>query len=649
MASALSSLGLGSKGALNYDIIDQLKKVDEETQIKPIDNKIEKNTTKYNDLSTLTTLTASLKSMTSSLSSENSYLQRSTTVNGDSVSVNAAAGTTIQDFTLDVTTLAQNDIYESKSFTELSSTFTDGADTIKFSIDGETYDIDVNASTTISELKDEIFDKTDGKISASILNVGGDEPYKLIIKSTATGADNAISISSSNGAALNLEIANYTYTADTPSGSYAAGGNGDDTLRFSIDGTDYDITVEDGDSITDIANKITLNHDNVLKATVVDGKLQLESLDGEIGISSTYGSDTLFGLNNISTTQDSHIQTAKDASFKFNGVEITRDSNSFDDLVTGISVTLKETGTSSVSITQDTTQIKDDVESFVSKYNELLNNLNEVLKYDSDSKDAGTFQGVNQITTLKTDINRQLLSVDEDGNSLSQYGVELNSNGVLEFDEDKFNSKMRSDPSGLENFFRGYTTIDSTQISGNVINTGAIDITSGDFAINDTNIVVSLNGTPSENAEALKIAINNANITGVEAELNSDGTGINIISGAGFDINISGDKNVLNSIGLRESSVYGSSEKTDGYFAKFNSLLADYTIGDEAILNLYSAQLQDRESSLVEERKKTVSRLDTQYQLMATKFAAYDAIIGQLNAQFNSLSMMIESETNSKS
>jgi len=668
MASSLSSLGLGSQGALSFDVIDQLRAVDDSTQVKPLDSKIEINSVKKSDLSLLTTFAASLKASTSSLTSQNTYLSRTTSVTGTAVTASAVAGTTIQDFSVDVQSLAQNDIYQSRSFTNATDTFTSSSDTIQITVDGETYDIEVDASTSITNLKDKIFDKTDGKVSVSILNVGGDDPYKLIVKSTQTGANNTISMTSTNDSLLNLGLANNKYTADTPVGTHT----GTDTLTFTIAGTGYDIAVADGDSITEIQNKINLHSTlgPLVTASIEDGKLVFESLDDSITVSAASGSDVTFGLNNTTTTQPNHLQAGADASFTFAGVNITRSTNTVSDLVVGISLTLAEVGVSNVSITQDTSGISTNIESFVTKYNELMSNLNESTKYDSDSKASGTFQGVSQVVSLKSDINRQLLFSDNvprteeeieklltagAANGITRddigqtrmrtfayYGVELNSSGMLEFNQEVFDAKLLENPSDMENFFIGSTITDSTSISGTQISTGAIDILSGDLIINDKNIAVSLNGTASENAIALKTAINNASIDGVEAVINDDGESISIKSNAGYDITISGDAAKLTSIGLKGVSTFGNSTTTDGYFTKFNSILADYVTGSDSIFSLYDSQLQTKSDALDKEKLTTVERLDIKYALMARRFAAYDGIIGQLNSQFASLSLQIE-------
>ena len=460
MASSISSLGLGSDGVLSYDVIDQLRAVDEKAQITPIDNKITENATKQKDLSALTTLTATLKSATSTLSDEMSYLKRSTTVSNSAVSISASSGSAIQDFTLHVNQLAQRDIYQTKGFASESTALGLSAGKLSISVGTTLYDIDVTATTTLSELKEKINNVAGDKVTASILNVGGTEPYKLVIKSDETGSD--------------------------------------DTIIFG--------------------------------ETASSGILTALKLDDSAN----------------------HILTAQNAKFTYNNVLIERGSNTIDDLVVGLSITLNEEQEASenttVAIKQNTDDIKSSLESLVSAYNDLISNLNESTKYDSDTETSGTFQGVSQITSLGADIRRQLLSVNASGKSLSDYGITLNESGLLEFDSSVFEEKMTSNGTDVETFFRGIT--DS---NGNLEN---------------------------------------------------------------------------------------------GFFTNFNDLLAGYISGDESILSLYKTSLTSEKSSLSKERETTVSRLDSRYETMAARFAAYDSIINKLNNQFSALSMMIEASYN---
>ena len=640
MTGSLSNLGLGSNGALSYDIIDKLRKVDNSNQVKPIDRKLAAATTKLTDLAILTTMAASLKSATSTLSDEMSYLKRSSTISGDSVSVRVLAGTLIQKFAIDVINLAQRDIIESKAFSSEKSTFATGAETVTINIDGTDYDIAIDASTTITEFKNKIFDKTNGKVSASILNVGGNDPYKLILKSKDTGINQEITITSTGTAMNGLGITNNnTYTATASTNTHAGS---DEALTFNVNGVDYDITVTNGDGISEINTKIaSLGLGNKLTSSIENGALVLSSNDNSLTI--TGSSASTFGLDSLTkTTKTDKLQNASNASLLYNGVSISRTSNSFDDLIVGVSITLNETGKSNVTVKQDTTDITKNLEAFVAKYNELISNLNESTKYDIDSKASGSFQGVNEINTMKSDINRQLLSVDKNGRSLVAYGVKLNDAGILEFDKSIIDSKLAEDPKDVESFFRGMTTVDTTVKVGSIISAGATDITAGDFKINGTNIVVTLTGTASQNAIALKNAINNANITGIEVTLDNSNSYLILKSSSGDNIEITGDSAKLSSIGFTKGTVRGTSETTTGFFSTFNNNLKNLISGDNSTLSLFEKSLETEKKSLQSERKKTITSLDAKYDTMGARFAAYDSIIGKLNAQFQSLSMMIE-------
>ena len=645
MAGSLSNIGLGSNGALSYDIIEKLRNVDDRNQVTPIDNKITSTTTKLTDLAILTTMAASFKSATSTLSDELSYLQRSSSVSGDSVDISVVSGTSLQDFSIDVKSLAQRDIIESKSFSSETATFSTEAETITINIGGTDYDIEVDTSTTLSQFKNEIFDKTDGKVTASILNVGGTDPYKLILKSTDTGSDQEITITSTGTASDNLGINNnYKYTF-TPSTNTHTGAN--ETLILKINDMEHSITIEEGDSISEVNTKIAaLGLTDELTSRVENGALVLSSNDSNLTI--TGASATTFGLDTLTKTATTDkIQNASDASFLYNGILISRTTNSFDDLIVGVSLDLKEIGTSNVKITQDTTDITKNLENFVSKYNELMGNLNESIKYDSDSKASGTFQGVSEIITMKSMINRQLLSVDEQGRSLAQYGIELNNAGILEFDKSVIDNKLSSDSKDVESFFRGMTTVDTTIKVGAPVNAGIADLISGDFNINGTDIVVNLAGTASQNAIALKNAINSANIFGIEASLDNSNSYVILKSSNGSDIDISGDSTKLSSIGFSEGTVQGTSKTTTGIFSTFNDDLKDLVSGDNSTLGLFEKSLETQKKSFQTEKGTTEKRLDAKYDTMVARFAAYDSIIGKLNTQFQSLSMMIEA-ANSK-
>lgn len=555
--SSLSSLGLGSSGTLSYDTIDKLRAVDESAILTPTDNKITKNTTKQTDLTTLTKLATTLKSSTSALANENNYLKRTTTSSNSAVSVTASSGTTVQDMSIHVTSLAKQDIYQSKSLPSDTSTFATGNDTLRLSIDGKNYAIDVTAATTLTELKNMINDVAGDKVTASILNVGGTDPYRLIIKSDSMGSSNAITLSAT------------------------------------------------GSTVTDL------------------------------------------GLANL--------QEASDASFTYNGVAISRSTNTISDLVTGMTFTLNEKqadGTNSaISVAQDWTDVKKNLTSLATAYNDLIANLKVSTAYDITTKTSGTFQGVSQITTLSNAIRQQITKVDSDERSLANYGLSFNeTTGLLEFNATTFTSKVTSNADDVKDFFIGSTSYSTTSYTGSAVSADALSVGTSDFLINGTPVsfTTSAGATVADNLAALKSAISSAGITGIEASLGDSNNIVIKSTIAGSDIAISGTTSILSSLGLQATNVYSESTVKEGIFTSFDNVLKSYTDSTSGSLTQYKTSLTTEKTALTKRRAADVVSLDKKYEAMATKFAAYDSIINKLNTQFSSLSSIIKQSYVSK-
>ena len=216
MAGTINSLGLGS-GVLTSSVIDKLKAADKSVIINPIDNKITTNDQQQKAESLLSSLMTSLQTSTSSLSYGNAFDTKTVNVTG-SAQVTVDPGANIQSFTLDTTTLAKKDITDFGTFDSKTSALVGSGDSgvLNLSINGTTYGIDYDDTTTLSSLAQSITDKAGTNISASILETG-DNKFSLVLSSTTTGANQAITIK------------------DTDDGT-----NGDGTLDGKFDAYDAD-------------------------------------------------------------------------------------------------------------------------------------------------------------------------------------------------------------------------------------------------------------------------------------------------------------------------------------------------------------------------------------------------------------------------
>ena len=355
---ALSSLGIAS-GTLTYDIIDKLKNADKAAMITPIDNKISEVKQKESSLTTLTTLTATLKTAVIDLSDSAFFEKRKVNVSGSDVSVKANDGVAVQDINMTINQLAQTDINQSEGFASETSSVVDTDTTMTIDIDGNTYSIDVQAGTTLEELRDQINNTTEGEVVASILNTGNTDPYSLILKSSATGANQAINVS--------------------------------------------------------------------------------------------YDDDDFLSLTNV--------QPAQDANFNFNGVDITRSTNTIEDLVVGVTFELTAASGSEnrISIQQDVEGIADMVSEFVSAYNSWNSNITEVTKFDPEGGSTGVFQGDSTVRRLLSDVKYALFNSQVDGKGAGTYGITVNKDGILSFDRTTFIDELNSDPAKVKEVFTSDT------------------------------------------------------------------------------------------------------------------------------------------------------------------------------------------------
>jgi flagellar hook-associated protein 2 len=372
---------------LTSDVIEQLRAADEERVIKPIEKKIELNSQKQEAYGLVTTYMNTLKANVSSLSYSTIFDNKSVNVSGDA-KVDVSSGAEIESFTLETTTLAKQEITQFGSLDSKGATISSGNGVYTITVGEGTsseksYAIAYDNTTTLSDFAQKITDVAGTDVNASILETS-DGKFNLILSSTATGTDKALSFSDGDG----------------------AGGAG------------------------------TINN-------------QFQAYDA---------------VNNPDGYQE--IQSATDAKFKYNGIEITRTTNTIDDLILGVSITLgKEGDKSSIDISQDNTNLIAEMESFVENYNTLISNLNDMTIFDEEAKIKGVFQGDGFIKNISRDVTSSIMQV-KNGDSLVNYGITLNRDGLMSFDKTVLEEKLNTDSEAVEKFFTGDIDSNGNEIEG---------------------------------------------------------------------------------------------------------------------------------------------------------------------------------------
>ncbi len=581
---------------LKQQTIDTLKQYDEESQIKPLTTRIATNALQQQDLTAITTLISQFKTSYADIASETSFLKRKTSIAGsNSVSANIEDGVAEQTIRMSVMQLAQSDSYQTKGFSSRSDVvFSNLSSDTKFSLQvgDKSYDITVNNKTTLDELSQKITDATDGKISVKILNVGGTNPYSMVFQTKDTGKDNAI--------------------------------------KFKM-----------------------------------AGDVNTNSLFKDLGFDTTTPDDKgVFTLKaGTGTNAGKKLANAQDAEFTFNGVNMTRSKNTIDDIITGATFTLNNVDDKTtsgeykdtvISISKDTASLVKTMQSMVQAYNTLKTNLDTATSYDSESKAAGSLNGLSEITSIKRQINSIITNTDKNGKSLMDFGFSFTDKGVLSLDTKALESAISDDYENFKKFFSSNTTYENAVFysSGSITSgtnawTGKIKINDKEFDLAeiDKKITPSTQDKTKQAAELVK-QINDAKI-GVTASL--DDAGKLVLKGVNdktlkIEAGDGGDK-ALTTLGLSAGSKTGVKSVNEGFFAKMNSLIDSLINSKKGSLTNFATELKDKNKLLTKQKERTQNSIDKKYEQMTRTFIAYASAIAKLTNSFSGLQGMIDAQS----
>ena len=589
---------------LTQDVIDGLKDADESVQIKPLTLKIDKNTKKQADITALTTLVSTLKTSYADVANETAMLKRTVSAAGSgSVTANVEAGVAEQTVRLSVSQLAQVDSYQSKGFKSRSDTLTgiSSDQSLTLSVGDKSVDIKVGASTTLEDIINQINDGAGDAIKASIVNTGGENGYKMILQSKESGEKNQI--------------------------------------KFSVAGNDPDALQGAQDVLEKLGFKTNQTAIQDDKGNTTGYNLTINTADTSAG--------------------GKQLQKAQDAKFNFNGIDITRSSNSVDDLIVGVTFNLNNvdeknstTGAlkeSVITIGKDTDAVVKSLKSMVTAYNDLISNISTATSYDRENGVAGTLNGMSEITGIKRKLQNLFESSNSDGKSLQNFGFSFTEKGVLSVDESKLKDTISKDYEGFKSFFTNSTEYKNAGVFGTEkINQTLTNNISGKLKINGKEIQIDLNkGDAVKNANELVRLINDAEIPNVTARLADNGV-LQLVGTGGKDIEISKDSDsaLLKALGLEAGTTPGSSTDKKGFFDKLSDIVTGL-IGTEGTLTNLTSSLKDKSKIIQSQKDKVQATLDKKYAMMQKQFSTIAVQMNALENSFNSLKNTFDALLNS--
>jgi len=243
---------------------------------------------------------------------------------------------------------------------------------------------------------------------------------------------------------------------------------GTGNLNISLGGSNFNLTItEDNNTLAGIRDAINASDDNPgVRASIinVDGGSRLILTSNELGAANDIsltatdnnGADgfDLARLNNLTTIDD-----AQDAVILVDGQQISRDSNSFSDVIDGVTFNLvkaEEGTTETLTIAQDNAAVRSRVESFVSAYNALNNTINQLSSFNADTGAAGVLLGDSSLRGVQTQLRQTLTDAVQgaDITTLAELGVTTNQdNGNLQLDTERLNNALNGNFASVANLF----------------------------------------------------------------------------------------------------------------------------------------------------------------------------------------------------
>ena len=174
-------------------------------------------------------------------------------------------------------------------------------------------------------------------------------------------------------------------------------------------------------------------------------------LSGDTGIAGTFAVTSSISDDLGFGDADKTLQTAQDAVINFEGLTISRGSNSVNDVISGTTIDLNGVTSSAVrlNVTSDTSTLKTSLQDVVTVYNSLnssLDNMGSVKDGSTDTLNGALAGDGSLISYIKNNIRTAVFneSSTKSGNvnALRDLGISIDRSGKMTFDETTYNSMV---------------------------------------------------------------------------------------------------------------------------------------------------------------------------------------------------------------
>lgn len=260
-------------------------------------------------------------------------------------------------------------------------------------------------------------------------------------------------------------VAHSGYTADSE-GTIKFDNAGGESFTVTLDSSNNSTIEEVRDAINNAADNIGIT----ATILVVNNEKRLvfntddTGDDAALTISTTTTSGDLsnYDYSIAAPANYDEATAAADAVFSVDGQPMTSATNSITDIIPDATITLKDSNAGepiTLSISENSSAIKNQISTLVDGYNELITLINKQTSYNSETNAAGALLGDSLVNSLQSQIRNALTNqIDNSSSSytsLSSIGITTETDGTFKLDSDKLDTALTDDYAGVTTLFSG--------------------------------------------------------------------------------------------------------------------------------------------------------------------------------------------------
>ncbi len=510
----ISALNQNGSGLNITQIVDSLVEAETAPQKERINKKIEENNASISAIGELTSELDILKTSLQSFQNKTT-LSTSSSSTAATLSINSPSDAKAFISDINISSLATSQTLEFTGFSLPTSSTGSGSIVIQFGqwLSGATTDNDslysqasvtsgtsLGTPTTHSSLKGTISILSEGgDLSSTNFTITGTDMAGNVITETVSGPTFG---NTTSGTKVFKTVTNVVPDTTVVGGQVTLG-HAAATFGINNAKTTRAITIPSGATLSTVAN--SLDSLSGVSANVInkgDGtySLLVRSDTGlnsalKLSVTETSGDAGLSTFDN-STNNAQQATAAADAILSVDGVNISRSTNSIDDLYDGFTLSLASTTTSSfrISSSLDKSSSLTTLKEFVNSINITREKINELTTSGLNDEKAPLQNNV-IVNTIKNKINKiitgPIIGFDTSDKYLTELGVSTNQDGTLTLNERTFNSKFDENTSVFNAIFNSMFNSSSPYLKVET-SIGTASPTPGSYLFNSSTVDKSL-------------------------------------------------------------------------------------------------------------------------------------------------------------